>query len=260
MTIEPLPTPSTLTIETRGGVAIVRLSHGKVNAFDVELLREWMAALEALENGEPSAVVVTGLGTTFSAGVDLRRLTRGGADYIQEFLPLLTDAFLRTFSFPKPLIAAVNGHAVAGGCILACACDYRVMAHGAGRIGTPELSVGVPFPSAAMEILRLTVPSHRLQALIYGGLTCSPDQALTNGFVDELASAESLIDRTVEIAARLGSLPHATFALTKKLVRQPSRERIEASSRSVDQQVLEAWLSPAVQDAIRAYTDRTLKK
>ena len=57
MTIEPLPTPSTLTIETRGGVAIVRLSHGKVNAFDVELLREWMAALEALENGEPSAVV-----------------------------------------------------------------------------------------------------------------------------------------------------------------------------------------------------------
>ena len=74
-------------------------------------------------------------------------------------------------------MAAVNGHAIAGGCILACACDYRVMAEGAGRIGAPELSVGVPFPSMALEILRLTLPAHRLQTMIYRGMTCTPNEA-----------------------------------------------------------------------------------
>ena len=226
-----------LTTDTHGGVTLVRLSHGKVNAFDVELLREWIAWLEELERGESSAVVLTGSGSVFSAGVDLRRLTAGGPAYIQEFLPLLSDAFFKTFIFPKPLIAAVNGHAVARGCILACACDYRVMALGTGRIGTPELSVGVPFPSVAMEILRLTVPAHRLQALIYGGLTCGPDEALVNGLVDELAPAESLVDRALQVATRLGSLPPASFVLTKRLVRQPSRERVEAYTRSVDKEV-----------------------
>ena len=249
-----------LTTETHGDVTLVRLSHGKVNAFDVELMREWTATFEALERGQNSAVVLTGSGSVFSAGVDLRRLTAGGPAYIQEFLPIFSDAFFKTFMFSKPLVAAVNGHAVAGGCILACACDYRVMAQGTGRIGTPELSVGVPFPSVAIEILRLTLPAHRLQALIYGGLTCNPEEALANGFVDELAPADSLLERALEIATRLGSLPRASFALTKRLIRQPSWERVDAHARSVEKEILEAWSSPAVLDAVQAYVDRTLKK
>lgn len=249
-----------LATETRDDVTLVRLTHGKVNAFDVELMRAWMAELETLESSDSSAVVLTASGSVFSAGVDLRRLTDGGPDYIEEFVPLLSAAFLRTFTFSKPLIAAVNGHAVAGGCILACACDYRVMAQGSGRIGTPELVVGVPFPSVAMEILRLTLPAHRLQALIYGGLTCSPDEALAQGFVDELTPADSLVDRALAIARRLGALPRASFALTKRLVRQPSLDRVKTEARSIDPEVLEAWASPAVRDAVRAYVEHTLKK
>ena len=205
-------------------------------------------------------VVLTGTGTVFSAGVDLRRLTEGGRDYIRAFVPLLGDAFFKTFTFPKPLIAAVNGHAIAGGCVLACACDYRVMAAGTGRIGTPELSIGVPFPTVAMEILRLIVPAHRLQSVVYRGLTCTPDEALANGFVDELAPPEALVDRAVEMAAHLGSLPPASFALTKRIIRQPSRDRVVQYTRSVDAEVLEAWMSTRVQDAVRAYVDRTLRK
>ena len=252
-------TPTTLTTETRDGVTLVQLSHGKVNAFDLELMREWIEMLDVLEDDGTSAVVLTGTGRIFSAGVDLRRLVQEGVEYIQEFLPLLGEAFSRTFTFSKPLVAAINGHAVAGGCILACACDYRVMAQGQGRIGTPELAVGVPFPSVAMEILRLTVPAHRLQALIYGGLTCTPDEALANGFVDELSAPEALIDRASEMAGRLGALPHASFAITKRLVRQPSQERVEGFGRRIDQEVLEAWTSPAVLDAVRDYVERTLK-
>ena len=174
--------------------------------------------------------------------------------------PERQNAFFKTFTFPKPLVAAVNGHAIAGGCVLACACDYRVMAEGSGRIGTPELSVGVPFPSMAMEVLRLVVPPHRLQAVVYQGLTCAPDDALANGFIDETAPPEALVDRAAEVAARLGALPRASFSLTKRLIRQPGRDRVVRYMRSVDEEVLEAWTSAPVQAAVRAYVDRTLRK
>ena len=249
-----------ITSESRDRVTIVRLGHGKVNAFDIELMRGWISELARLEQADTPAVVLTGTGTVFSAGVELRRLTDGGRHYVKAFLPLLGDAFFKTFTFSKPLVAAVNGHAIAGGCVLACACDYRVMAEGTGRIGTPELSVGVPFPSMAMEILRLVVPAHRLQAVVYRGLTCTPDEALANGFVDELAAPDALVDRAVEVASHLGSLPRASFSLTKRIIRQPSRDRVVRYMRSVDEEVQEAWMSGAVQDAVRAYVERTLRK
>lgn len=249
-----------ITTETRGDVALAQLAHGKVNALDTELLGAWIAELDRLEQADSRAAVLTGAGRVFSAGVDLRRLLDGGREYVEALLPLLGEALFRTFNFPKPLVAAVNGHAIAGGCLLACACDYRVMAEGSGRIGTPELSVGVPFPSMAMEILRLVVPAHRLQAVVYQGLTCTPDEALANGFVDELAAPDALLARAVAVAAHLGSLPPASFALTKRIIRQPSRDRVVRTMRSVDEEVLEAWMSPRVQDAVRAYVDRTLRK
>ncbi len=246
--------------ETRDGVAVVRLAHGKVNAFDLEFLEGWTGQLRSLAGDDTTAVVVTGTGSVFSAGVDLRRLTAGGRDYVRAFLPLMAEAFHETLTFQKPLIAAVNGHAVAGGCILACGCDYRVMTDGFGRIGTPELSVGVPFPSVALEILRLTVPAHRLQAVIYQGKTYEPTEALAEGLVDELAPAARLIDRAVEIASRLGRVPAASFALTKRLVRQPATDRLARLQPSIDEDVLAAWMSAPVLDAVGAYVDRTLKK
>lgn len=248
-----------ITTETRGGVTVVRMAHGKVNAFDPEFMSGLAAQFDALEKADTAAVVLTGAGRVFSAGVDLRRLVDGGADYVKTLLPRLGGAFSAAFAFPKPLVAAVNGHAIAGGCVLACACDYRVMADGAGRIGTPELSVGVPFPGMALEILRLAVPAHRLQALVYRGLTCAPDEAVANGLVDELAAPEAVVDRAVEVAARLGALPPASFALTKRMIREPSRNRVRGL-QAVDEAVAEAWASPPVQEAVRAYVERTLGK
>lgn len=248
-----------LTTETHDAVTVVRLTHGKVNAFDLDFLRDWIDTLDTLRQGASRALVVTASGSVFSAGVDLRRLTEGGPDYVREFTPLLGDAFLKTFTFPKPLVAAVNGHAIAGGCILACACDHRLMAQGTGRIGTPELTVGVPFPSIALEILRLSVPAHRLQALIYGGLTCTPDEAVVNGFIDEVVPAESLVEQAVAVARRLAAPPAISFQFTKQLIRQPGLQRVEAA-QAFDEEVGAAWASPAILDAVRAYVARTLKK
>ena len=135
-----------LDVEQRSGVALVRLRHGKVNALDLELLQALTAALRDVD--ESAAVVITGTGTAFSAGVDLQRILAGGPSYVQEFLPALSAAFMAIFDRPGPVLAAINGHAIAGGCVIAAACDVRVMSQ--GKIGLAELSVGVPFPPSAM--------------------------------------------------------------------------------------------------------------
>src|SRR5262249_36486469 len=129
-----------IDLERRGATAILTLAHGKANALDVELCDAVSARVwECRDASWCKAIVVTARGGIFSAGVDLVRVVNEGAPYVQRFLPALSRAFEVTFVCPKPVVAAVNGHAIAGGCILACAADRRLMARGGGRIGVPEL-------------------------------------------------------------------------------------------------------------------------
>src|SRR5262245_49723637 len=165
------------------GILTLRLAHGKASVLDIELLEALLTELSATSDGVRAAVL-TGTGSIFSAGVDLFRLTNGGPDYVGRFVPLL-HRFVRTlFAFPKPVVAAVNGHAIAGGCIITLASDYRLMADGGGRIGVPELLVGVPFPIAPLEVVRFAVPRNHVQSLIYTGVTLPPHEALAAGLID----------------------------------------------------------------------------
>src|SRR5262245_6926892 len=109
------------------GVLTLRLAHGKASALDVELLDALLQELDGLGE-DVRALILTGTGSIFSAGVDLFRLTRDGAGYVRHFLALLCRFFEKLFSFPRPVVAAVNGHAIAGGCVIVLACDARIMA------------------------------------------------------------------------------------------------------------------------------------
>src|SRR6185436_16842406 len=137
------------------------------------------------------AAVMVGQGSIFSAGVDLVRILEGRHDYVAVFMPALAKAFEAAFSCPKPVVAAINGHAIAGGCVLACAADRRLMALGEGRIGVPELVVGVPFPTIAVEIMRQATPAH-VDALIMTGANLTPDEAQVRGVVHAVVEPERL--------------------------------------------------------------------
>ncbi|HEV7359628.1 MAG TPA: enoyl-CoA hydratase-related protein, partial [Mycobacterium sp.] len=104
-------------------VRVLTLSSGRVNALDVEVLEELAGSVRELQDSGNGPLVVTGAGRVFSAGVDLNRVVDGGRGYTDRLVPALSNAFDALFCFPWPTVAAINGAAIAGGCVLACACD-----------------------------------------------------------------------------------------------------------------------------------------
>jgi enoyl-CoA hydratase len=241
------------------GVLTLRLAHGKASALDVELLDALLHELDGVAE-DVRALILTGSGSIFSAGVDLFRLTREGADYVRHFLPLLSRFLHTLFTFPRPVVAAVNGHAIAGGCVIVLASDARLMAEGAGKIGVPELLVGVPFPTAALEIVRFAVPREKVQSLIYTGRTLSAQEALGAGLVDEVVVPGALMTRAQELAQQLALIPPPVYSLTKLSLRAEALEQIEKAGEMQDRAALEVWSAPQTHSYIREYLRRTLGK
>jgi enoyl-CoA hydratase len=243
----------------RDGVAILTLAHGKANVFDFDLCAAFEAAITDAERSA-RAVVLTGRGGIFSAGFDLFRIVDGSAGEVERFLAAMHDMFVRLFTFPKPIVAAVNGHAIAAGCVLACACDYRLMASGRGTIGIPELKLGVPFPAVILEIVRAVVPPQFMQDLVYTARVCAPDEARRVGLVDEVVPAETLVERACHLAGDFAAVPETTFAATKQLLRQPATDRITTAAAVNDRRVSELWNDPATRAAIRHYMATTFAR
>ena len=244
--------------EDRDGIAVLRIEHGKANILDLELCDAVGRAFE--EAGDARAVVLTGTGRIFSAGVDLFRVLEGGRSYIDAFVPAMCRAFERIFVHPAPVVTAANGHAIAGGCLLVAAADLRLMAHGAARIGIPELQVGVPFPPIALEIMRFATPPQHFQSIVYRADTHEPSAALELGLLDEIVAPDTLLDRALAAAERLASVHRETFAITKRELRRPAVVRVRALEQTVAREVHERWLEPETLERIRDYLDRTLPK
>lgn len=249
-----------IDIAQQDGIAVLTMRHGKANALDIEFCEALAARFDALRGSDARAVVLTGEGRIFSAGVDLVRLTAGGPDYVREFLPALHKLYDAIFFFPKPVVAAVNGHAVAGGCVLAACADRRVMAREGGRIGVTELLVGVPFPALAFEIMRATVPNRFFPQAVLSGATCEPEAALERGLIDEIVAPGNLLGRALAAARTLAALSPEAFALTKRQLRQPVTERLARDGARIDAEVTEIWTRPDTLARIRDYVARTFKK
>ncbi|MEU4422405.1 enoyl-CoA hydratase/isomerase family protein [Actinoplanes sp. NPDC024001] len=237
------------------GIAVVRLAHGKVNALDVELLREITAVFTGLAASAHPAVVLTGTGRSFSAGVDLWRVIDGGAGYVEAFLPALSDALLAVLTLEKPVVAAVNGHAIAGGAVLACAADHRVMADSGGRIGVTELLVGVPFPPAALEIVRWSLGASRARSAVLSGRTFGPAEAVTAGFADQVVAGSDLLTAALAAAHQLAAIPADTFHLTKRQLLLPLHDRLDQDRPAYDEQARALWTRAVADGRLRRFME-----
>ncbi len=249
-----------LRLETHDGISVLRMEHGTANAQDIELCTALVERMAEIEGLATRALVITGHGRFFSGGVDLKRVVAGGVDYLRDFLPALVRCFESVFFHPKPVVTAVNGHAIAGGCILACCGDQRLMTHDErAAMGVPELYVGVPFPAAALEILRFACSPSHLQKIVGGGRSLRPAAALEAGLVDALVPPESLEAEALEVAGRLASVRPEVFAVTKRQVRGPVRERIRANDAAAGADLARLWTSPETVGAIERFVAKTLK-
>jgi enoyl-CoA hydratase len=224
-----------LITEEREDVTVLRIEHGRVGALDVELLDALTEAVTASDR----ALVITGTGSSFSAGVDLRRILEGRRPYTEALLTALSRTYRAVFDHPRPTVAAVNGHAIAGGCVLALACDLRLMS--GGRIGLTELAVGVPFPTTALEVVQHAL-GPRTGRVLLGGQIEDREHALALGMVDELTEPGELVPRAVALAAELAARSPESYRLAKVQLHRQANAAIEATAGG-DAAVLAGWAS-----------------
>jgi enoyl-CoA hydratase len=234
-----------MSLEVVDGVSTVRFDHPPVNALDLDLLDDVIVTMRGLDG----PVVITGSGRCFSAGVDLPAIVAGGADYADRFMTSLSAAFLAVFDHPAPVVAAINGHAIAGGCVFAMAADIRLMS--AGTIGLTELAVGATFPMSALEICRYAMGTSVTQATLGAG-TVDVSTAAALGWVDEVVTADELLPRATALARELAEYAPEAYAMTKEQLHRPARTAIDAGTET-DEAVRASWMSQETHARIAAF-------
>jgi enoyl-CoA hydratase len=235
--------PRHIHIEEVGEVAVVRIERPPANAMDLDLLAEGHEVREQLATAGPAAVVLTGRDQFFSAGMDLKAAPSLSRAEQRATVDGINRLFSSWYGFPRPVVAAVNGHAVAGGLILALCADYRVCSTEA-RVGLTELRAGLPYPLAAISVVRSELGPRAARRLVLGASLVEPPEALTLGVVDELRPADEVLPRALEVAAELAELPRSSYGVVKRQLRGPAIEALErALGGGAGDPALDAWVS-----------------
>jgi len=238
-----------------GGSALVALTGDKVHALDPEVLGELGDAVGVCEE-DPGihALVLTGEGSIFSAGLNVSEVLAHEPGYSVALLDTLHETLVRIFTCPLPTVAAVNGAAIAGGCLLACAFDRRLIAEEA-RMGVTELKVGVSFPTVAVELLK-HVCGRQAEPLMFDAGLLSAEDACRVGLAHRSVPRTELAAEAVSAAEQLGSLDQRAYALAKASSRRDALAAIEGEAgRALDRQVREQWQD----DRTRANLELLLK-
>ena len=237
------------------GIHELRLARAPVNALDPQLCRRLREAVVGAVADGAQGIVLSGGPGAFSAGLDVPHLLGLEAPALREAWAGFIDAARALAQSPVPVVAALNGHAPAGGCVLALCCDYRVMAAGDYRIGLNETQVGLVAPEGIQRLLRRVVGTHRAERLLVAGAMIDAQQALAIGLVDELAPIADVPARARAWMARLLSLPRKPMLATRAIARADVVDALRPELLELDRFVA-SWTDPDTQSALRALVAR----
>jgi len=227
---------ATWQVRHEAEIAIVSLDDGKANALLVPEFQGLEKALDEIEASRALSVVLTGRLGFFSAGLNLKVLATLPIEGKRELVAAMGSAVLKLFLFPKPVVAAVTGHALGGGAMLGLASDVRLFAEGPFRFGLNEVPAGMFVPSYAIELAAAALPANLMTQMVVHGKVVSPAEALALGLAEAVHPPEALLSAAVARANVLSQLSGSGYAMTKKLVRGPAAE----SARSKVPEELEA--------------------
>lgn len=246
-----------MNVDRNEGLATITLSRGKVNAIDRGMMDELRTALEDLQHDAgTNAVILTGSGKFFSFGFDVPALLSFTKEQFTDFVGAFTALYTDLFAYPKPILAAINGHAVAGGCMLALACDHRVMARGNARISLNEITFGASVFAGIVEILRFWVGSANATSILTSGAMYSAEEAVALGLVHEATDENLVLARAMNAAAAFGAKRPAALASMRSLLRRPALEEMRRREQDSIREFVEIWYSDPTWNNLRNITIR----
>jgi enoyl-CoA hydratase/carnithine racemase len=232
-----------ISISQDAAVATVTVNRGKVNALNPQLVAELSDTFNVLQaDPDVAAVILTGHGKFFSFGFDIPEFLPYSQEDFTQYLHQFTDLYTRIFLFPKPVVAALNGHTMAGGCMLAAACDTRLMLAGKPKIALNEITFGATVLAGATEMLTHAVGSKNAAKILYSGALFSPEEALSLGLIDRVCpDHESLITAAHVHAQEMAGKAPAAFSSIKALLRQPIGQRMRQREVPSIQEFVKIW-------------------
>ncbi len=243
-----------MTRENQGKVAVIKLDRDVTNAIDLELIEDLAAALKEIRADDAiDALFLTSANEKFfSIGFDLPALVDLGRDDFSLFYRSFNRMCLDLFTLPKPTVAGICGHAIAGGCIVALFCDYRIISQGRKLMGVNEIKLGVPVPYPADCLLRFMAGDGHARELIDLGEFHPPERSLELGIVDRVVPAGEVFSQSLELAAQLGSNPGGVWKLIKRNRIEDLEKKIAARLEEKERLFVDLWYAPATRETLKA--------
>lgn len=233
-----------MPLERLGAVTLLRLDLGKGNALDLASLATLEGELDVARVAGGAALVLTGRERFFSAGLNLTALQGRTRAEMAATMTAFHRAMLRVLDWPRPVVAALNGHAIAGGCVLALMADARIAAEGEARIGLNETRLGVGLPAIVTEVLRARLAPAAWLPVALEGRLLAPREALQLGLVDEVVPPDELEPRALARAEALGSIPDPAWAQVRRGLLGPALEALRRDPGPALEPWLDTWFSP----------------
>jgi enoyl-CoA hydratase len=232
-----------ISIEPLGAITVVRLNRPPANAIDLPLAEAFETAFAAAVADEPEALVLTGSGSFFSGGLDLKTVPHYSAQKQRDLLRAINRMVGALYGCPVPLVGGINGHAVAGGFILALNADYRIGAGGDFQLGLTEARVGIPFPAATMVVLQAELAPEHVRFITLHARSFGPEEARARGVLDEIQPPEAVLERAIEVARDMAGIPADAYRRIKHQVRGAAIDRIAEINATDADPMLEGWVS-----------------
>lgn len=231
-----------LSVEENGGIVTLTMNRPPANALDLEATVAATEVVRQFHTDIPKALILTGLGDFFSGGLDLKVIPQYSQTQQKETVLALSDLVEKLYSFPAPTVAAINGHAVAAGTLLALCTDHRIAADTDIKFGLTGTKVGIPYPSSAQAVIQAELAPPVVRRMLLGAEVFGLSEAVRVGIVDEIQPADGLLQAAEAEAKRLAEFPSATYRAVKRELRSETLSKIKKAIEGNDP-FLESWLA-----------------
>ena len=247
-----------ISVDYHGSVMLAKLNRGVINALNTEFVQALDEVFQKVKSDAAVRGLVLGSSNEkfFSIGLDIPELYALEREDFRDFFRLLNRVCMDLYTLPKPTVAAITGHALAGGCILALCCDWRFIAEGRKLMGLNEVKLGVPVPYLADRVLHAVSGVRHARKIMEGGDFYAPAEALAMGMVDEVLPVEEVVDKALEHAEKLGSLPGAAYGMIKQNRVETTAAEVLAGEAEKERYFIESWYSEAVRERLREAMDK----